>query len=162
MTRPRALVRRAFEGVAKSRLRERRQEPERGNMLVLGLGLWLVAAMLVLVVAVASDLHAERRDLLAEADSVVLALADDVADAAYFRSADLEKGELGPVSEAELVLRAKKALRPNTELAALVVENDATVRLRLSRRVSLEAARILAPSGSVLLEAESAARLRPR
>ncbi|MDP9801497.1 hypothetical protein J2S49_001573 [Arcanobacterium wilhelmae] len=57
---------------------------EEGNMIVLGIGVWIVALSLVFIVVSALSLHQERRELYAVADEVSLSLAASVSDAAYY------------------------------------------------------------------------------
>lgn len=66
---------------------------ERGNLVILGLGLWVFVLSLTLVVASALNLHNERRDLLAEADGVALAIAESISDRAYYTSQTYEYDE---------------------------------------------------------------------
>lgn len=54
---------------------------EEGNMIVLGIGVWIVALSLVFIVVSALSLHQERRELYAVADEVSLSLAASVSDA---------------------------------------------------------------------------------
>ena len=53
---------------------------ERGNILVLGLTLWLVACLLLMGTISLTLLSLERRELLAAADAIALEIADDIDD----------------------------------------------------------------------------------
>ena len=62
----------------------RRDKREDGSILLLGIGLWVFVLCVVFVVGSLTIIHAERRDLLAQADAIALAVANEVSDAAYY------------------------------------------------------------------------------
>lgn len=57
---------------------------ERGSILLLGIGLWVVVLSAVFVIGSLTAIHAERRDLLAQADAIALSVANAVSDASYY------------------------------------------------------------------------------
>lgn len=57
---------------------------EDGNLIILGLGLWVFVLGLVVIVISALHLHNERRDLLARADALALDLAQSFSDMSYY------------------------------------------------------------------------------
>ncbi|MGV9183865.1 hypothetical protein [Arcanobacterium canis] len=61
---------------------QNRTEP--GNMIVMGIGAWLLTIMLVFIVASALSLHQSRRELYTLADEVALSLTSSISDRSYY------------------------------------------------------------------------------
>ncbi|MFY9262054.1 MAG: hypothetical protein GX483_06530 [Actinomycetaceae bacterium] len=57
---------------------------EPGNMLVLGLGLWVFVLSLIFVVASALALHNARAELAADTDALALAVVNEISEEAYY------------------------------------------------------------------------------
>ena len=125
-------------------------------MLVLGIGAWMVVAALLLVLSAASALYVERRDLLAEADSMALALADELDATAYYSSSR------APGADTPALAAGAAALaRPGTSVVSAVRTGTGAVEVRLSREVPIPVAASLAPRATVTLTARARAQLRP-
>ena len=110
--RRRFQAKRAAEAGAGPQLGHAGARAEDGNMLVLGVGAWMVVAALLFVLSSASALYAERRDLMAEADSMALALADEIDTAAYYSGA-----EFPGVDAHALAARSAALARPGTSVS---------------------------------------------
>ncbi|MFC5281191.1 hypothetical protein ACFPGO_04820 [Arcanobacterium canis] len=114
-----------------------RTEP--GNMIVMGIGVWLLTIMLVFIVASSLSLHQGRRELYTLADEVALSLAASISDRSYYSP------QAGPpplsYDAGELTGRAYEILQARHSQADLVsvrvngnkigVELRQTVRLPL-------------------------------
>ncbi|WP_124039271.1 pilus assembly protein TadG-related protein [Neoactinobaculum massilliense] len=102
---------------------------ERGNITVFGLGVWLIAVAMLLGMIMLGTVYLERRTLQAEADSVALAVAQQVDDAAYYGG-----GALAPSSAA--VGELSRTLATHAVVAPVGVENGSVVvSLRGNARV---------------------------
>lgn len=131
--------------------------PEDGNMLILGLGAWMVVVALLFVLSAASALYVERRDLLAEADSMALALADELDAEAYYSGAGFAGADTPALSA-----RAASLARPGTSVVAAARTATGTVEVRLRREVPVPLVSALAGQAAVALNARAQAELRPR
>lgn len=130
---------------------------ERGNILVLGLTLWLVACLLLIGTISLTLLSLERRELLAAADAIALEIADDIDDEAYYTGA-----AQSPPSSAHVRARAAQLLGPGTRMAEPTGLVGGTVVVSLAREASL----MFVPSGlsdsRVTVNVTSSAQLRDR
>lgn len=63
---------------------------EEGNLIILGLGIWVFVIALALLIGSAAHLHNERKELLAHADSAALALAQRIDDARYYATGNID------------------------------------------------------------------------
>ena len=61
-----------------------RRQGEAGNIMIFGLGTWLVAAAAIIGLVLVGILHIARQDLLAQADSIAVSAANLVPDAVYY------------------------------------------------------------------------------
>lgn len=130
---------------------------EEGNMMVLGLGLWLLVVVFLLILSAASAFYTERRDLLAEADAISLALADDLNSVAYYSASPDYHAD-----EALLASTSVKLARPGTCVEYVARTDDGAVEVRLSRDVDVPVVATFAPDSVIRLTAQSRAELRPR
>lgn len=71
-------------GAAVTTAHPKRPEPEDGNLIVMGLGLWVVVISLILIISSAIHVHTVRRDLLNHSDALALELAQDISDEGYY------------------------------------------------------------------------------
>ncbi|VDG76137.1 Predicted membrane protein [Actinobaculum suis] len=85
---------------------------ERGNLLVLGLGMWLVAFAVIIGLAGVGGLYVARQDLLARADSLALSAANSINDAAYY----LPHGTIGPEPSGGRVVTSGRLRPAETEV----------------------------------------------
>ncbi|MFT3945093.1 MAG: hypothetical protein QM705_14895 [Ancrocorticia sp.] len=133
------------------------EKTERGNILILGLTLWLVACLLVMGTISLTLVSLERRELLATADAVALEIADDIDDDAYYAGA-----AQAPPSSAHVRTRAAQLLDPGTRVSEPSGLVDGVVVVSLTREVSL----MFVPSGlsdsRVTVNVTSSAGLRDR
>ncbi|MEW6919780.1 hypothetical protein [Trueperella pyogenes] len=93
---------------------------EEGNLIVLGLGVWVVVISLIVILASVIHIHGVRRDILNTADALALELAQDLADSAYYSSSALNLIPEPPASGTITV--DGREVRFRTEVA-----NDAVV-----------------------------------
>ncbi|MDP9805763.1 hypothetical protein J2S70_000345 [Trueperella bonasi] len=65
------------------------EQAEDGNLIVMGLGLWVVVIALIFILTSAIHVHSVRRDLLNHADAIALELAQEVANDDYYAASSL-------------------------------------------------------------------------
>ncbi len=134
-----------------------REKSEQGNILILGLTLWLVACLLVMGTISLTLVSLERRELLATADAVALEIADDIDDSAYYAGA-----AQAPPSSAHVRARAAQLLDPGTRVTEPSGLVGGAVVVSLTRDVNL----MFVPSGlsdsRVTVNVTSSAQLRER
>lgn len=130
---------------------------ENGNMLLLGLGLWMVLVVLLGGLVSVSLLYVERRELLAQADAMALEIADDLSDAAYYQGGP--DADLGPSSQ-EAYEKALRIVPQGYEVAQPtgIEEGNVVVTLSTSPRIALVPDGF--GTGTVRLSATSRAYLR--
>ncbi len=133
------------------------ERPERGNILILGLALWLVVCLLLMGTISVTLLSLERRELLAAADAIALEIADDIDDEAYYTGA-----VQSPPSSSHVRERAAQLLDPGTRAGEPTGLVGGVVVVSLAREVDL----MFVPSGlsdsRVTVNVTSNARLRDR
>lgn len=133
------------------------ERSERGNILILGLALWLVACLLLMGTISITLVSFERRELLAAADAIALEIADDLDDQAYYTGVSQ-----APPSSAHVRTRAAQLLDPGTRVTAPTGLVGGAVVVSLSREVDL----MFVPSGlsysRVTVNVTSSAQLRDR
>ncbi|MFT0846663.1 hypothetical protein VR010_02780 [Actinomycetaceae bacterium L2_0104] len=137
---------------------------ERGNILILGLVLWLVACLLLFGTISAALLALERRELLASSDSLALSIADDLNEASYYAG----ESEFAPTS-AQVRERARQLLGEpghGGSAAAILIEPTGVEGGAVVVTLRREADLAFVPSGSnfstITLEVTSRAQLRER
>lgn len=98
------------------------QTSEPGNLLILGLGIWLVIVALLAILASISSAQVARKDLLAQADALALDVASRISEASYYSPDGLaySAGELRSAAEAS----AKNHLEPGVTIVAVNVEGS--------------------------------------
>ena len=151
--------------------------PERGNILVLGLGLWLVACLLLFGTISVTLVALERRELFAQADTMALEIADDLDEAAYYGGASADSfatdsfranthastggSDFAP-SSVQVQRRARELLGPQVRLAEPTGVDNGAVVVTLAKDVSIA----FLPSGSgisgITIDVTSRAQLRTR
>ncbi len=140
---------------------------ERGNILILGLSLWLVACLLLFGTISVTLLALERRELVAQSDSIALDIADDLDDAAYYGGAQNTESGVGtetsfaPTS-AHVRRQARELLGPRTRLSEPTGMEGGTVVVTLEKEVDLA----FVPSGTeisrITIDVTSRAQVRSR
>ena len=133
------------------------EKSERGNILVLGLTLWLVACLLLMGTISIALLSMERRELIAAADAIALEIADDIDDEAYYTGA-----AEAPPSSAHVRERAAQLLDQGTRVVQPTGLVGGVVVVSLAREVSL----MFVPRGvsdsRITVNVTSSAQLRDR
>ncbi|QOQ38518.1 hypothetical protein [Trueperella pecoris] len=107
----------------------RHPRAESGNLIVLGLGLWVVVVSLILVLASAIHIHGVRRDLLNTADSLALELAQSISDDAYYSGSSLELKPEPPSAGTLLVDGGEVSFVVRVEGSSVVVDLTRNARL---------------------------------
>lgn len=105
---------------------------EDGNLIILGLGLWVFVLSLVFIVASALNLHNERRNLLAETDAIALAVADSISDEAYYGSFTYQYDERDLSQKARTILAASSLSDARVVAPTGVVDGTVVVTLELT------------------------------
>ncbi|WP_216395471.1 hypothetical protein [Arcanobacterium phocae] len=129
---------------------------EEGNLLVLGLGIWMFVMMLVLIIGASVHLHNERKDLLAHTDASALALVNEISDNQYYtgQAISYDEQEIVTQARARVASTADKLSHPTGVVGDNVV-------ITLCRTVEVPfVPRILSMFQSVEMCATSSARLR--
>ena len=100
------------------------EKSERGNILVLGLTLWLVACLLLMGTISIALLSMERRELIAAADAIALEIADDIDDEAYYTGAAEAPPSSAHVREraAQLLDQGTRVVQPTGLVGGVVVD----------------------------------------
>lgn len=130
-------------------------EKERGNILVLGIGIWFVVIALAFAIMVAADLYADKRDLTAEADYLALSLADDVDDSSYYSgTGDFQ------LSDSDLSRRALELARAGSDIVHVSFRDDGSIYIQIKRTIPVFTIPFFSDVGSVELYASSTAYLR--
>ena len=129
---------------------------EPGNLIMLGLGVWVFVLALVFVIGSAASLHNARKDLLAESDALALAVAQELSDAAYYSGSS----ELY-TSQSVQVAIAERGVDPRFRIAQPNVVAGGSVVVSLSTDVNLPfVPDFLEAIDEVSISATSYARLR--
>lgn len=81
-----------------TRTRARAERAEEGNLIVLGLGVWVVVISLILILGSVIHVYGVRRDLLNTADALALDFAQDISDSAYYSGSSLNLTPAPPAS----------------------------------------------------------------
>ncbi|WP_216378295.1 hypothetical protein [Arcanobacterium phocae] len=129
---------------------------EDGNLLVLGIAIWVFIMMLVLIIGAGVHLHNERKDLLAHADATALALVNEISDSQYYT------GQAISYDEQEILTQARARVASTVDKLShpTGVAGDNVV-ITLCRTVEVPfVPRILSAFQSVEMCATSSARLR--
>ncbi|VEI13960.1 hypothetical protein [Trueperella bialowiezensis] len=75
-----------------------RKDAEQGNLIVFGLGVWVVVISLILVIASLVHVHTVRRDMLNHADVLALELAQHIGEQSYYAADSLNLRPAPPTS----------------------------------------------------------------
>lgn len=109
--------------------RPTRSGGEPGNLIVMGLGLWVVVISLILVLTSAIHLHTVRRDLLNHTDAIALELAQDISDSAYYSGCCLSLQPAQPASGQFSVGEYSATYTARVEGTAVVVTAQTTAHI---------------------------------
>lgn len=134
---------------------------EGGNILILGLAVWLVACVLLLATASLTLLALERRELRAQADAIALEIADDLNDDAYYHGTSPEGVNLLPASN-HVRQRVRELADPRVRVADPTGRTDDAVVVTLERDVNLAFVPTGVSLSSVTVNVTSRAHLRLR
>ncbi|MGO1590978.1 MAG: hypothetical protein ACTHW1_07615 [Ancrocorticia sp.] len=130
---------------------------ERGNMLILGIGIWtVVCALLVGSVALAM-VQLERRELVAQADAIALAVADDLSDELYYAGANSF-----PPSQETVVETASRMVPADVRVVHPTGVSDTAVEVTLSQTLPLAFVPDGMPLSEITVSVTSRAELRER
>ncbi|EPD26090.1 hypothetical protein ACXITP_07140 [Actinotignum sanguinis] len=106
---------------------------ERGNILILGLGVWAVSAILCLGFIYLTTVLTARHTLQGQADSAALAISQEIAQECYFSAASLADCHPSTATVRQLAAAIFPAdhVLPDTgaDSAGVVVAIEKTVRL---------------------------------
>ncbi|USR78952.1 hypothetical protein [Arcanobacterium pinnipediorum] len=107
---------------------------EEGNLLILGLGIWIFLISLILVVGAAVNIHNLRKDLLADTDAHALRIAQYISDSHYYLS-----GEVGYDHShlAEYVAAHSQMFTQGDRVVDIGLLEDNTVSIQLCRDVDV-------------------------
>ena len=130
---------------------------ERGNMLILGIGLWAVVCALLAGTVALTLVALERRELLAQADSIALAVADDLSDQRYYAGE-----ELYFLDDPDVAAAARSLTPSGIEVSEPTGMSDDTVVVTLSQTVPLAFVPDSMPFSHIELDVTTHARLRDR
>lgn len=130
---------------------------ERGNMLILGIGIWAFVCVLLAGSVALSIVALERRELVAQADSIALTVADDLNDELYYAGAQhyLSDGR-------DVVVTAQRLTSGDTRIGDPTGVRNGMVVVTLSRSVPLAFVPEGMPFKNVRIESTSYAILRER
>ncbi|MDV6239276.1 hypothetical protein R3J22_07025 [Trueperella bernardiae] len=106
-----------------------RERAEDGNLIVLGLGVWVVVISLILILASVIHVYGVRRDMLNAADSLALELAQDISDATYYSGPALSLTPAPPASGTLTVDGREVRFRTRVADDAVVVELTRRARI---------------------------------
>ena len=130
---------------------------ERGNMLILGIGLWAVVCALLAGTVALTLVALERRELLAQADSIALAVADDLSDQRYYAGEDMYF-----LDDPDVAAAARSLTPSGMEVSEPTGMSDDTVVVTLSQTVPLAFVPDSMPFSHIELDVTTHARLRDR
>lgn len=102
---------------------------EDGNLIVMGLGLWVVVISLILIITSAIHVHTVRRDLLNHGDALALELAQEISDESYYAGQGLDLRPAAPASGTIVVGDQTATYTAYVSGDAVVVSVTGTVRL---------------------------------
>ena len=139
----------------------KRLRQDRGSVLILSLGLFVVCVLAVGIVVDASSVFLARRSLQAEADSAALAGAQAIDIDAYYARGASDGIRLDPASVRAAVQRFVRRGSVQGQLTSVALRDD-VVLVRMTGRVRPPFSGWLTPAGAYDLEVEAGATLSYR
>ncbi|MDO5025978.1 MAG: hypothetical protein Q4E03_05635 [Trueperella sp.] len=134
-------------------------EAESGNMIVLGLGIWVFLLALLLVLGSALSVYNARKDLLAQADAIALTVASEISDIAYYSGETIYPGNVKAAATRALASQDWGDQKP--ELIEPTGSNGQVVVVSLRARAQIPfIPAFLSAADEVVFEVTSRARLR--